>query len=62
VIAVQFSRQEVVDTLRKVGLPEVAEEAMRDLPDPVDSDDCAAWGARHGITRDALISLMGGSP
>jgi hypothetical protein len=62
VVAVQFSRQEVVDILRRAGLPELAEEAKRNLPDPVDSDHVAAWGAQHGITKDALISWMGGSP
>ena len=62
VVAVQFSRQEVADVFRRAGLPEVAEEAMRNLPDPVDSDYVAAWGVQHGITKDALISWMGGSP
>jgi hypothetical protein len=37
VIAVQLTRQHVVDVLRRTGLPELAEEALRDLPDPVDS-------------------------
>ena len=58
----RFSRHEVVKILRNAGLYEAADEAMRVLPDPVDVDDVAAWGARHGITRDDLISRMGGSP
>jgi len=62
VTAVQFSRQEVVDVLRNAGLREAAGEAMRALPDPVDLDHVEEWGARHGITRDDLISRMGGSP
>ena len=60
--AVQFGRQEVVDMLRRAGLREIADEAMRNLPDPVDLDRIEEWGARHGITRDGLISRMGGSP
>ena len=62
VIAMQHTRQEVVDMLRKAGLREAADEALRDLPDPVDLDRVREWGAEHGISRDDLISLAGGSP
>ena len=31
----QLSRQHVVDVLRKTGLSEEADEALRELPDPV---------------------------
>lgn len=58
----QRSRQEIVDTLRKAGLPEAADEAMAELPDPVDFEYVVEWGIQHGITRDVLISQMGGSP
>jgi hypothetical protein len=40
----------------------VAEEADRSLPDPVELRRAAEFGARYGITRDELISRMGGSP
>jgi hypothetical protein len=62
VVAVQLTRQHVVDVLRKAGLPEMAEEAQRELPDPVDSEQAAAWGMPYGISMDNLISRMGGSP
>jgi hypothetical protein len=55
-------RQEVVEVLRRAGLPEVADEAERSLPDPVDLEDAAKFGERYGVTRDSLISRMGGSP
>ena len=58
----QYSRQEVVNMLRKAGFREAADEAMRELPDPVDLERAQEWGRRHGITRDLLISAMGGSP
>jgi hypothetical protein len=58
----QVTRQHVIDTLRKLGLPQVAEEASRVLPDPVDLDQVEEFCARHGIFRDDLISRMGGSP
>jgi hypothetical protein len=58
----QYTRQELVRMLRKAGFREAADEAMRDLPDPVDLDHVQEWGIQRGITRDVLISQMGGSP
>lgn len=58
----QYSRQAVVDMLRNAGFREIADEAMRELPDPVDIEHAQEWGRQRGITRDALISAMGGSP
>lgn len=57
-----FSKQEVVAILRRAGLPEVADEANRSLPDPVELERAAQFAAGYGITRDWLISRMGGSP
>ena len=57
-----ITKEHVVEVLRKAGLPEVAEEAERSLPDPVELDRAAEFGQRYGITRDDLISRMGGSP
>ena len=59
---VQLTRKHVVDVLRQAGLPEMAEDAMRDLPDPVDSEQVAAWAVPYGINMDELTSRMGGSP
>ena len=58
----ELSRQSVVDMLRRMGYEPAAEAAARELPDPVDSEDAANFGERHGIFRDDLISAMGGSP
>ncbi len=58
----QLPRQEVVDILHRTGFSEAADEAMRVLPDPVDLDHLAEWAKQYGITRDQLISRMGGSP
>jgi len=57
-----MSKHEIVRVLRNAGLPEVAEEAERSLPEEVDLERVAEFGARYGITRDKLISWMGGSP
>ena len=58
----QVTRQHVVDILRRTGLQELADEAVRILPDPVDLDYAVHWSERHGISQDVLVSLMGGSP
>jgi hypothetical protein len=62
VIAVQLTRQHVIDMLRMAGLPEAADDAQRDLPDPVDSEQVAAWAVPYGINMGALMDRMGGSP
>jgi hypothetical protein len=61
-MAMQVSRQRVVDLLRSLGYPQVAGEALRDLPDVVDLREAQDWCERHGVSRDELINLMGGSP
>lgn len=58
----QVTRQHVVDMLRTTGLPELAEEAHRILPDPVEYSHAASFLAQYGVTRDFLISRRGGSP
>ena len=58
----QFSRQHVIDTLNRLGYTEAAEEASRVLPDPVDRDRLEALAIQYGLSRDDLISQMGGSP
>jgi hypothetical protein len=58
----QYSRQHVVDLLRRMGHARLAEEASRDLPDPADVDLISGWLMQHGLTLDGLISQMGGSP
>ena len=58
----QFSKQHVIDLLNRLGHKELAEEASRVLPDQVDLDQLEALGLQYGLTRDELISQMGGSP
>jgi hypothetical protein len=58
----QYSRQHVIDLLNDLGYTQLAEEASRALPDPVDIDQLTAWGTQHGLSHDDLISRMGGSP
>jgi hypothetical protein len=62
IVMQQYSRQKVVDELNRLGYGELAGEASRDLPDPVDLNRLEAWCMQHGLTRDEVISRMGGSP
>jgi hypothetical protein len=55
-------RQWVVDTLRRAGYPEIAEQAERELPDQVTRDEAMAFAAQHGLSLDEINSRMGGSP
>jgi hypothetical protein len=40
----------------------MAEDAVRDLPDPVESEQVEAWAVPYGINMGELTSRMGGSP
>ncbi len=57
-----YSRQWVVDTLRRIGYQQEADEALRVLPEEVDRRQLEEFGNRYGISRDELVSRMGGSP
>lgn len=58
----QCSRQQLVDVLRRTGYPDLADAAAKGLPDPVDLDEGVKFLEPYGITRDVLISRLGGSP
>jgi hypothetical protein len=58
----EVTRQHVVDVLRTAGLTEAADEADQSLPEQMDLERAEEFLLRYGITRDALISRMGGSP
>jgi hypothetical protein len=58
----QVTRQHVVDLLRIAALPDLAEEAHRVLPDPVEYRHAERFLAQYGITKEELISRRGGSP
>lgn len=58
----QYSMAKVVDLLTHMGYADLAQEAARALPDPVDINELSKWMFDHGVSRDNLISDMGGSP
>ena len=57
------SKAEFVHVLHRLGIPEqtIAEIATR-VSDPVDLDESGALLQTYGLTRDAIMSRMGGSP
>ena len=57
-----YSRQWVVDTLRRLGFQEEADEAARVLPEEIDLEQLEKFGDQHGISRSQLMDQMGGSP
>jgi hypothetical protein len=60
--ASEVSRAHIIDVLRRQGLPEVIDEVVRSLPEHVEYRRAEQFLARYGITKDMLISRMGGSP
>jgi hypothetical protein len=58
----QVTRQHVAGILRIAALPDLAGEARRALPDPVEYNHAERFLAQYGITKDELISRRGGSP
>jgi hypothetical protein len=57
-----YSRQWLVDTLRRLGYERAADEALQVLPDQIDLEQLQEFAGRHGISRSELIDRMGGSP
>jgi hypothetical protein len=57
-----YSKQWFVGVLRHLGYSQAADEASRVLPDDFDREQLEEFTDRHGISRDDVISRMGGSP
>lgn len=57
-----LTREQVAEVLRKAGYSNAAQDALRELPDRVGTQQLRRFSLKHGIFRDDLISQMGGSP
>jgi hypothetical protein len=62
VVHMAYSRQWIVDSLRRLGYQQEADEALSVLPEEVDEEQLEEFGDRHGLSRGELIDRMGGSP
>jgi hypothetical protein len=43
-------------------MTDIADEAAKTLPDPVDEKSMAEFCVAHGLSQQSLVDLMGGSP
>ena len=50
------------NTLRRLGYTEAAETAERELPDRISLEELTKFADRYNISRDEVMSQMGGSP
>jgi hypothetical protein len=58
-----ISKATALAVLRRAGFaPEVIDELVSQLPDPIDLDRDASLLLRYGITREVVTDRMGGSP
>jgi Glu-tRNA(Gln) amidotransferase subunit E-like FAD-binding protein len=55
-------RQWFVNTLRRLGYTEAADAAERELPGLVSLEELKKFADQYGISRDEVMSQMGGSP
>lgn len=56
------SKQQIAGVLRKAGYPDAAEEALQSLPETVDVEEIEKFCREQGLSRDDLMSRLGGSP
>jgi hypothetical protein len=59
---VSESRQHIVEVLRRTGLTEVAAEALRTLPDPVERTELDRFCRAHGLSAQSLMDRLGAGP
>ena len=57
-----YTKQWLVDLLRRLGYAEAVEDALREMPEEFDLEQLQEFGDRHGISRDTVTDAMGGSP
>ncbi len=57
-----FSRQEIVEMLRRAGMEDAAAAALGTLPDQMDGKAVEKFCAAYGLTLESLVDRMGGSP
>lgn len=57
-----YTRQWLVDLLRRLGYKQAEEDAKREMPGEFDLEQLQEFGDRHGISRDKVTDAMGGSP
>ena len=57
-----YTRKWLVDTLRRIGRTQAADDALREMPEKFDVKHLEESGKRHDISRDVLADAFGVSP
>ena len=57
-----YTRKWLVDTLRRIGFTQAADDALREMPEQFDLKQLEEFGERHNISRDVLADAFGVSP
>jgi hypothetical protein len=57
-----YTKQWLVEFLRRLGYTEAADDAAREMPEEFDHKQLQEFADRHGISRDEVTDAMGGSP
>jgi hypothetical protein len=57
-----LDRQEIAAILERAGLPDLAAKAEAELSEHVQRDELDRFEERYRLSKDWLISRMGGSP
>ncbi|MGH7764021.1 MAG: hypothetical protein ACREOM_06350 [Candidatus Dormibacteraceae bacterium] len=61
-IQMAYTRQWLVDILRRIGHTKAADDASREMPEEFDLKQLQEFGEKHGISRDEVTDALGGSP
>lgn len=57
-----YTRQWLIEILRRLGYTQAAEDALREMPEEFDLEQLQEFGERHGISRDEVTDAMGSGP
>ena len=57
-----YTRQWLVEILRRLGYTQAAHDALREMPEEFDLKELQEFGERHDISRDEVTDALGGSP
>lgn len=57
-----YTKQWLVNVLRRLGYTQAADDALREMPEEFDLEKLQEFGERHGISRDIVTDALGGSP
>ena len=61
-IRMAYTKEWLVQILRRLGYMQAADDASREMPEEFDLEQLQEFGERHGISRDEVTDAMGGSP